>query len=172
MKGRAWALLIISTVPAIGIAQVCTVQGAPGSCTISASVSLTATALVWAQISSTTTSLTNPTPGDFTAGFNTSTGPTLTLASNGPWSLEIRANSALWSASGPLARANKPAEDLRWSTTANGAFAALSTTSARLASGAPSADNVVTIFFQTLYDWRVDTPGNYSLGILLTLTTP
>jgi hypothetical protein len=172
MKSGLALLIVFCAAPAAAVAQGCTASGSPSRCTISASVSLTATSLVWAQISSTTTSLTNPTPADFTAGVNSSTGPTLTVASNGPWSVQIRANSAVWSASGPLARANKPAGDLKWSATANGAFSALSTTDSRLASGPPSGENVVTIFFQTLYDWRVDTPGTYSLGIVLTLTTP
>jgi hypothetical protein len=28
------------------------------------------------------------------------------------------------------------------------------------------------LYFQTLYSWTLDTPGNYSLAVILTLTAP
>lgn len=172
MKSCVPAFLIgVWIAPAGAFAQTCTVAEA-GSCTVSASVSLTATSLVWAQISSSTTALKAPTPADFTAGFNSSAGPTLTLASNGPWSVHIRGATAVWSASGPLARVNKPVGDLKWSIASNGVFSAVSTSDATMRSGVASGDNIVTIFFQTVYNWRFDTPGLYSLSIVLTLTSP
>jgi hypothetical protein len=35
-----------------------------------------------------------------------------------------------------------------------------------------TASNVTTLYFQTLYNWTLDTPGNYSLAVVLTLTSP
>jgi hypothetical protein len=51
-------------------------------------------------------------------------------------------------------------------------FSALSTTDAVLMSGSATASNAKTLYFQTLYDWTLDTPGNYSLAVILTLTSP
>jgi hypothetical protein len=122
------------------------------------------------------TSLTAPTPSDFDAGFNSTTGPTLTVSANAAWTLHIRAASALWTATntatGVAARVDKPAADLKWSTSSGGAFTALSNSDASLVSGSATASSATTLYFQTLYGWAVDTPGNYSLSIVLTLTSP
>jgi hypothetical protein len=59
-----------------------------------------------------------------------------------------------------------------WSTASNGAFAALSTSDASLVGGSATASNATTLYFQTLYDWTLDTPGSYNLSIVLTLTSP
>jgi hypothetical protein len=154
----------------------CTVSGSPASCNQQGSVSMTAGRVVRLQMSANSTSLTAPTPADFDAGFNSTTGPTLTVSANAAWTLQIRAASALWTATntmtGVVARANKPAADLKWSTASNGTFSALSASDAALVSGSATAGNATTLYFQTLYNWSVDTPGNYSLSIVLTLTSP
>jgi hypothetical protein len=59
-----------------------------------------------------------------------------------------------------------------WSTASNGTFNALTTSDVNLVTGSATASNATTLFFQTLYDWTLDTPGNYSLSIVLTLTSP
>jgi hypothetical protein len=41
-----------------------------------------------------------------------------------------------------------------------------------LVTGSATASNATTLYFRTLYDWTLDTPGNYSLSIVLTLTSP
>jgi hypothetical protein len=38
--------------------------------------------------------------------------------------------------------------------------------------GSATASNATTLYFQTLYGWTLDTPGNYSLAVVLTLTSP
>ena len=117
-----------------------------------------------------------PTPADFDAGFNATPGPTFTVSANAPWTLSLRASSALWTATntspGAPARTTKPTADLKWSTASNGTYTAMSTTDATLVSGAATASNSTNLFFQTLYDWTLDTPGNYSLTVVLTLTAP
>jgi hypothetical protein len=75
-------------------------------------------------------------------------------------------------APGVPARADKPAGDLKWSIIPNGAFAALTTSDANLVTGSATASTATTLYFQTLYDWALDTPGNYSLSVVLTLTSP
>ena len=154
----------------------CTASGGGGSCGQAGSVSLTAGRVVRLQMSAGSTSLTAPTTTDFDAGFNSTTGPTLTVSANAPWTLHIRAASALWTAtntaSGVAARIDKPAADLKWSTSSGGVFTALSASDASLVNGSATASNPTTLYFQTVYDWSVDTPGNYSLSIVLTLTSP
>jgi hypothetical protein len=154
----------------------CTASGSPASCSQSGSVSMTAGRVVRLQMSAGSTSLTAPTTADFDAGVNSTTGPTLTVSANAAWTLHIRAASALWTATntttGVAARVNKPAADLEWSTASNGTFTALSTTDTNLVSGPATASSATTLYFQTLYNWALDTPGNYSMSVVLTLTSP
>jgi hypothetical protein len=154
----------------------CTANGAPANCGLPGTVSITAGRVVRLQVSAASTSLTAPVPADFDAGLNATTGPTLTVSSNAAWTLHIRAAAATWTATntspGAPARTNKPAADLKWATASNGSFAALTVTDVNLVTGAATASNATTLFFQTLYSWTLDTPGNYSMAIILTLTSP
>ena len=158
------------------VAQACTANGSPANCNRTGSVTMTAGRVVLLQMSAGSTTLTPPTPTDFDNGFNATTGPILTVSANAPWTLQLRASSALWTATntspGAPARANKPAGDLKWSTASNGAFSALTTTDVNLVTGTATASSVTSLYFQTLYNWTLDTPGNYSLSVVLTLTSP
>jgi hypothetical protein len=161
--------------PVIASAQ-CTASGAPASCNQSGSVSMTAGRVVRLEMNAASTPLTAPTPADFDAGFNATTGPTFTVSANAPWTLHLRASTAVWTATntspGAPARINKPAADLKWSTASNGAFSALTTSDVNLVTGAATASSATTLYFQTLYDWTLDTPGSYGLTVVLTLTAP
>jgi hypothetical protein len=163
------------TGPAVADAQ-CTASGAPASCNQSGSVSIIAGRVVRLQMSAASTSLTAPTPADFDAGFNATTGPTFTVSANAPWTLHVRASTATWTAAntspGAPARANKPAGDLKWSTASAGGFAALTTSDVNLVTGGATASSATTLYFQTLYNWTLDTPGAYGLTVVLTLTSP
>ncbi len=154
----------------------CTASGAPASCNLSGSVSMTAGRVVLVQMSAGSTALAAPTPADFDAGFNATTGPTLTVSANAAWTLHVRASTALWTATntslGAPARTTKPAADLKWSTSSGGTFTALTTSDVTLVTGSATASSATTLFFQTLYGWTLDTPGNYSLAVVLTLTSP
>jgi hypothetical protein len=127
-------------------------------------------------MSAASTSLTAPTPADFDAGFNATTGPTFTVSANASWTLHLRASTAVWTATntspGAPARTNKPAGDLMWSTASNGAFSALTTSDVNLVTGAATASSATTLYFQTHYNWTLDTPGAYGLTVVLTLTSP
>lgn len=154
----------------------CSASGAPGSCDLPGSVSMTAPRIVRLQVSAGSTALTTPTPADFDAGHNSTTGPTLTVSANSPWMLQLHASAAVWTATntspGAPARVNKPAGDLQWSTSAGGPFNALTTADATLVSGPATPASATTLYFQTVYDWILDTPGSYSLSVVLTLTAP
>jgi hypothetical protein len=177
--GIAIAILAVTAVIAItpGRARAqCTASGAPNNCSVTGSVSMAAGRVVQLQMSVGSTPLTAPTTADFDAGFNSTGGPTLTVSANAPWTLHIRAASASWTATntspGAPARTNKPAGDLQWATSSGGPFAALTASDANLVGGSATAGNATTLYFQTIYDWTLDTPGNYSLSIVLTLTAP
>jgi len=161
--------------PSMAAAQ-CTASGAPASCNLPGSVSMTAGRVVRVQVSAGSTALTAPTPADFDGGLNSTTGPSLTVSANAAWTLHIRASAALWTATntspGAPARTTKPAADLKWSTASNGTFNALTTTDVLLVGGSATASSATTLYFQTLYNWTLDTPGNYSLAVILTLTSP
>jgi hypothetical protein len=177
--GIAIAILAVTAVIAItpGRARAqCTASGAPDNCSVAGSVSMTAGRVVQLQMSAGSTPLTAPTTADFDAGFNSTSGPTLTVSANAPWTLHIRAASASWTATntspGAPARTNKPAGDLQWAISSGGPFAALTASDANLVGGSATSGNATTLYFQTVYDWTLDTPGNYSLSIVLTLTSP
>ena len=169
-------VLGLITAPASLDAQTCTANGAPANCSSTGSVTMTAGRVVLLQVSAASTTLTPPTPTDFDNGFNATTGPTLTVSANAPWTLYLRASSALWTATntspGAPARTNKPAGDLKWSKVSGGPFSGLTTTDVNLVNGTATASSVTSLYFQTLYNWTLDTPGNYSLSVVLTLTSP
>lgn len=153
----------------------CTVTGA-GSCSLPGDVSMTAGRVVLLQVSASSTSLTAPTTADFDAGLNSTSGPTLTIRANASWALNLRSSTALWTATntspGAPARTDKPAADLLWSTSPGGPFVALTTSNASLVTGGATAGTSTTLYFQTLYAWILDTPGDYGLTLVLTLTSP
>jgi hypothetical protein len=167
---------VLTLVTAAPAAAQCTATGAPANCNQPGSASMTAGRVVRLQVSAGSTALTTPTPADFDAGFNSTTGPTLTVSANAPWMLQVRASAASWTATntspGAPARTNKPAADLKWGRNTGGPFTALSTTDVTLFSGTATANSATTLYFQTLYSWTSDTPGNYSLTVVLTLTAP
>jgi len=177
---RLWAALVAVVGaalvrPSIAAAQ-CIANGIPASCNLPGSVSMTAGRVVRVQMSAASTALTAPTPADFDAGFKSTTGPAITVSANAAWTLHVRASAALWTAvntsPGAPARTTKPAADLKWSTASNGTFTPLTTTDATLVVGSATASSATTLYFQTLYGWTLDTPGNYSLAVVLTLTSP
>ena len=149
---------------------------APASCGLPGTVSMTAGRVVRLQMSAVSTPLTAPVPADFDAGFNATSGPTLTVSANASWTLSLRAVAATWTATntspGAPARTNKPAADLKWAKLSTGPFTALTTSDVTLFTGAATASSATTLYFQTLYNWTLDTPGNYSMAIVLTLTSP
>lgn len=170
------ATLIGLSMAALPASAQCTASGAPASCGVPGSVSMTAGRVVQLQMSAGSTALTAPTPAAFDAGFNATTGPTLTVSANAPWMLSLRAVASTWTATntspGAPARTTKPAADLTWSTASTGSFTSLTTSDVNLVTGSATASSATTLYFQTLYSWTLDTPGNYSMSIVLTLTSP
>jgi hypothetical protein len=174
MVGALTAALL-AFAPSLVLGQ-CTVAGTPSSCGLPGSATMTAGRVIRLQMTATSTTLTAPTAADFDAGFNSTTGPTLTVSANSSWSLYVRSATPLWSAtttspSAP-ARTDKPVGDLRWSTNSGGPFVALTTGDTNLLAGVATAADTRTLYFQTAYSWLLDTPGDYGLTLILSLTAP
>lgn len=174
--GALCAIATLLTVPLSRIAAQCTATGSPATCTQTGSVTVAAEHIIRIAMSPTSTTLPPPTGADFTAGFKSSTGPTVTVSANFNWSLSIRALTATWVATNTSsfvnARTNKPDDDLTWSTSANGTFHILGTVNAPLATGLKTAAAATTLYYRTLYSTTLDTPGIYRLGVLLSLSAP
>lgn len=154
----------------------CEISSPGGVCEQAAIVSMTIGRVIQLQSPTTVTNLTTPTPADFDAGFNISTGPVLTVRSNSPWRLRMRGATAVWGATdtspGAPARTNKPVGDLRWSKTVGGTYTLLTTTDITLSNANATASNVTTLFYRTNYAWLLDTPGIYTMGVIFTLVSP
>lgn len=166
ISGATASLALVA--PALG--QTCTGSG----CTVNNTASVTVGTVMRLTLSSTTTSLTAPNESAYDTGYQDDAGPTVTVKSNRPWNVQIKANAADWTASGTGARADKPAADLKWSRTDGSGYADLSTTSADVFASTQNAtdDASQAIFYRTAWNWGDDTPGSYSLVTVYTLTAP
>jgi hypothetical protein len=147
-------------------------------CAVTNTASVTIGTKVRLTISSNTTALTAPTIADFDnpAGVPDN-GPQLTVKANRPWTVKISANTASWgyvdSFSLGGAAPVKSAGDLRWSTTSGSGYVAVSNaTPATVFSGNGTASTVQNVFYQALWNSATDVPGDYSLQLNYTITTP
>jgi hypothetical protein len=156
--------------------QTCQSRGIPNSCSVNTTATMTAGRVLQLTVSPTSTAIPAPTDVDFTAGFKAGTGPTVTVRSNSTWTLKVGAQAATWTATnttpGVPARANKPSTDLQWSTAVGGPFTPLTTGAPISLTGAATAGTVFTEFYRVLWSWTLDTPGNYSLTVTFTLSSP
>jgi hypothetical protein len=171
----ALALLGAIGLPTTARAQFsCTATVDPGFCTIPGRFTFKVGDVIVLHLSSASTALTPPTGADYDAGFNSTTGPVVTVSANAPWTLHIRAAAPFWSATNTAgnARTTKPGADLKWSKASSGPFTPLSTTDVTVMTGAAGGGFTATLYFQTVYNWTLDSPGKYSLPLLLTLTAP
>lgn len=147
-----------------------------GTCIITgdaaSSVSIVVSRAVVMSLGTAGIALDAPSPSAFDAGFGETVGPTLTIKANTNWALTARVTQALWTASGPSARADKPGSDLQWGLFAGGTFTDFSTTDATVQVGTATAGIDVPLHFRVKYAWLLDTPGAYSIPVQLTITAP
>ena len=163
--------------PMVAVAQSSCTRNGNGNCRIgnnaTYAITITVTRAIRPESSSSIIALASPSAPDFIAGFGQTTGPTLTMKSNAAYTITIRTTQGTWTASPAPARPNKPSGDLQWGTAAGGPFADFTTTAVTAATGAAAtAGRVVPLFFRVKYSWLLDTTGNYSLPIQLTVTSP
>lgn len=168
--------LSVTLTPAALTGQTCTAPIPTGSCSANTSTTITIGTLLELTLNSTTTPLAAPATADYDAGYVATTGPTVTVAANRAWTLDISAAAATWSATsvqpGVTARPNKPAGDLEWSSSPAGPFVGLTVSGAAVRTGAAGGAAATTVYYHTLYDWTRDTPGSYSLSVIFTITAP
>lgn len=176
VPGIVVALLALAGAARPARAQTTCTAPLPGSCTVSASASLTIGGVVLLSVTTATSALAAPTEADYDAGFAATTGPVITVMANTPWSLQLASTAAQWSATstvpGIAAWTAKPASDLLWGTTAAGPWTGASTAGATLASGGRTAGTTIPLFYRTRYGWTTDTPGSYSLTLMVSITAP
>ena len=172
----ACVLLAFGLVPGRAAAQTCSAAIPAGTCTANTTTTMTAGTVMQLSLSASATTLTPPSTAGYDAGFVADNGPTATVKSNRAWTMGIAAASALWTATnttpGVVARVNKPAADLEWSTSAGGPFAGVAVAGTTLTTGTATAGTTASIFFRTLYSWVLDTPGAYRLVVVVTLSAP
>lgn len=175
---RAVLISLISLLPAAAGAQTtCSVTGTSGKCSPVVSMAspgtITNPALLSFTVSPSTTLSATASVSDMddVTGMATGSIATLTVQGNRTWTISVKGNSALWSASAG-AWTSKPVSDLHWSLTPTGASTALSTTGGTLVAGSPGAGTVTTVYFRPVVHWLTDTPGNYTMGITFTITAP
>jgi hypothetical protein len=171
------AAMVLGT--AIGASQAnAQCSGNAGTCNTTNTASVTVGALVKLDMSAATTTLTNPTADDVSAGnVIANDGPSFTIKANRSWTLKIKSQNATnWTYVGSNAGV-KPIGDLAWSTASGGTFAAITAADATFSSGASSTNGTAAqAFFKT--SWTNDftsasnAPGTYSLPIVFTLTAP
>ncbi len=144
-----------------------------GACTQSRAITFTINQTVEMTLTATAIALTSPTAAVYTAGSAVDAGPGITIKANGAWRLNVSANSATWTATGPLANPAKPAGDLMLGTASGGPFTALSVGGFQLASGSvATAGTVVPTYYQTVWHWTTDSPGSYTLALTFTIVSP
>jgi hypothetical protein len=179
-RGAALLTTVLIVGGAEAGAQTCDADGyrpSAGACAIGPiPISVTIGKVAEVTVSSASTALPTPTNADFDAGIIAAPGPTVSVRANTPWSLQIGATTAVWtaaaSAPGQSPRADKPASDLLWATAVGGTFRPLALGSTLVRAGSATAGTATALFYRALLAWDADPPGDYAIVVSLTLVTP
>lgn len=165
-------LLFGALLSAPAAAQLCNVTGAgPVTCTVNATTSLTIPVILRMTIGSATTNFGTLSSTDYDNGRKTQAGPSVTVKANQSWNVQVASSATFWTAGGG-ARANKPLSDLLWGTSSGGSFSPVSATGAQFGTGTGTGGTVAPIYFQSLWDYAMDSPGTYSVAVTFTLVSP
>ena len=152
-----------------------------GSCTTNANVTLRTNRVLQITLSVGSTTLAMPLGNDFDlSGIDTTftTGPTVTVVSSVPWSLQIASSTTNWTVA-PALPVAKPASDMQYTWTgpvsSSGTMVGLSTT-ATTVTQSTSQGRLPLVNIALTYDtiWRIatDAPGTYSMTIVFNKTAP
>jgi len=166
------------TVAVLGFLALGAAQGrAQNTCTanpcgLNDTAKVTVTTVLRLTVSQAATTLTAPNEAAYDAGFQLDNGPTATVKANRAWTLKVSANGSNWTGTGG-ANATKAASDLQWATSSGGPYSGLTTTPVTFTTGAGgTAGTAQNVFYKTLWNYTSDTPGNYSLVVVYTLSAP
>jgi len=152
-------------------AQSCTANLIPGSCTTTRTMSITIRRTVRVTVTPTVAALPGPVSADLLAGFSTALGQTVLVKSTSNWQLGISSAAATWTGTGG-ARINKPRADLLWGTTLAGPFNVMTAVAGNLGSGGQSSGTSINVYYRVLWSWTLDTPGTYTIPIIIRVTAP
>lgn len=113
---------------------------------------------------------------DFNVGFKDFAGPSIVVSANAPYAVTVTATNPNWSYSGPAVNPGKLAQALLWSHSAGGTYVSVTSASKFLpltgtSSPATAGSTPQSIFYRANWSWT-DPPGNYSIGVTFTLTSP
>jgi len=158
------------TLPILGAAMVfaaapvqaqCSVPPGGGSCPLTHALRASVTTVASLNLS-TPASTINVTAADFTAGSNSTTGPTLDVKANPSWTVSVH-GPANWN--GPSGT-SKPVSTI----TVNAVN--VSTTATALANGTATAGATTPTTLVTTWGYITDPPGVYDITLTFTLTAP
>ena len=165
---------VCAAVCAAPAAAQCTAAGIPSSCTQPLTFRFTARRTVRVTVAPSSFSF-SVTPGDYNQGYTEALGQSVTVLSNNAWTLSIRSSQTSWTGTGG-ARLTKPRTDLQWSTSIGGPYTAMTGNNAasalQIASGTATAGTVVSVWYHVLWSWTLDTPGTYTVPVILLITAP
>jgi hypothetical protein len=141
-------------------------------CSLNDTVKVTVASVLRLTLSQSATALTPPNEAAYDAGFQLDNGPVATVKANRGWTLKLSANAGTWTAANG-ATAGKAAGDLQWATSSGGTYTSLTTSPATFSSAAGgNAGTAQPVFYKTLWSYANDTPGDYSLVVVYTLSAP
>jgi hypothetical protein len=141
-------------------------------CSVNDTVKVTVATVLRLTVSQAATSLAAPNEAAYDAGFQNDNGPIAGIKANRAWTLKVSANAATWTAANG-ARAGKPAADLLWATSSGGTYTGFTTSPATFTSMASGTGNAsAQMYYKTLWSYASDTPGDYSLVVVFTLSAP
>lgn len=168
------SLIAIAIIPAALSSQ--TGCSGSSSCTIDVTMTVTQPVMRLTVTNGGAIALGNPAETEYVQTFkDASLGAPVTVGvqSNQAFSLSVKGHTATFGYVGTLANPNKSASDLLWSTTSAG----LATTTNNMGTASllfPQAAGSVsqTMVFRTKWHFATDVPGNYSLIVDLTLSSP
>ncbi len=157
-------------------AQQCNALGANASCSVNVSTSVTAPVLLRITVDAASSPFGTVSTTNFNDGHAEISGPAITVKANQTWEVHISSVAVVWTAvntdiSNP-ARTTKPVGDLLWATTLGGSYTPVTGTATSIGSGTRTAGTAAPVFFRSVWDYALDTPGNYSIGVTFTLVSP
>jgi hypothetical protein len=147
-------------------AQSCNI--AVTSCNVATSVSATVPTIAKLTLSTVSTTLNGPVDDLLDSVAVNTVGPSATVKANVGWHLQI-SSAANWTGTGSAG--SKLVGDFSWATSVAGTYSPVTTTATNIVNSATGSKTTQPMFYAVM--WRTsDAPGNYSLAVTYTLTTP
>lgn len=176
MRAMGFLAILLAFIARPAGAQSCSVGAAPGNCSASTAATLTVGKVVQLTLATTASVLATPTVADYTTGYLTGTGQLVSIRSNASVVVQVAARTATWTATnttaGVTAWVTKPSTDLQLAPSTTGPFTPLTTGGYTLRSSGATGTLDLPVVYKVLLAWGTDTPGQYSLDVVYTVTAP